>query len=187
MAADGQGQSFLERWVSCPCPTAVVLLLVINCHAKGSRREDHHATYTAFEWSAVDVISIHLADCHGCILVGIHLDKGEAAVGLESRFDNESKVLEKGNHVIGGGIGCQIAHIASSLPVRSLVQNHIVTAHAVSRELMVTKGSRGSQAHSLHRLLLCNGRLPLLVGPVASNSSRAQPLAIHRAQCLFSI
>lgn len=51
----------------------------------------------------------------------------------------------------------------------------------------MTERSRWGHAHRGHCLLLGNGRLALLVSPVAANGTRTKPLSIHRAECSFSI
>ncbi len=101
----------------------------------------------------------------------VHLDKGKAPVGLEARLDNKTKVLEQGNHVVGGGVGSEVTNIASSLPVGGLGEDDVVASDAVRRELVVAEGCGRGQAHSLHRLLLSHRRLALLVCPVAADGS----------------
>ena len=117
----------------------------------------------------------------------IHLDKGKSSVSLEARLDNESEVLEERHHVVGCSIRRQVSHVACGLPIRGLAQHHVVAAHAMSRELVVSERRRWRHAHSLHRLLLSNGWLALLVGPIASDGPGAQPFAVHGAQRLFSL
>lgn len=117
--------------------------------------------------------------------MGVHFDEGESAVSLESRFDDEAKVLEQRNDIVGGGVWGQVANVDSGLPARSLRYNNIVAADAVSRELMVAEGSRGSHAHCLHSLLLSNRWLSLLVRPVAADGTRAQPFSVHGAESLL--
>ena len=116
----------------------------------------------------------------------VHLDEGESAVGLEARFDDETKVLKQGNNIVRGGVLGQVAHVDCGLPARSLRYNDIVATDAVSRELVVAERSRGSHAHGLHGLLLSNRWLPLLVCPVTTDGTRAQPLSVHGAESLLS-
>lgn len=144
-------------------------------------------TYTALEWPTIDVVAVHLADGHSGVLVGVHLDEGKAPVGLEPRLDDKTKVLEQGDHIARSRVRREVADVASRLPVERLSQNDFVTSHAVCRELMVTERGGRSHAHRLHSLLLRNGRLTLLVGPVATDGARTQPLAIHAAQCLLRL
>lgn len=117
----------------------------------------------------------------------VHLDEGETTVSLEARLDNKAKVLEQRNDIIGGGVWGQVADVDGSLPRGSLGQNNVVATNTMRGELVVTKRRGGSQTHSLHGLLLGNRWLTLLVGPVAANSARSEPLAIHGAESLFGI
>lgn len=52
---------------------------------------------------------------------------------------------------------------------------------------MVTEWSGWCHAHRGHGLLLGNGRLALLVGPVAADGSRAKPLSVHGVESTLSI
>lgn len=144
-------------------------------------------TYAALEGTAIDVVPVQLADGHGGVLVGIHFDKGETPVGLETGLDDETKVLEQRNNVGLGRVGSQITNVAGSLPGRRLIDNHVVAVDAMSREVVVAVRGGWGHAHLLHCLLLGNGRLALLVGPVAADGTGPEPLAIHGAQGLFGI
>lgn len=86
--------------------------------------------------------------------MSVHLDKSKATVGLEARLNDEAKVLEERDHVVRGRIWCQISNVDGGLPVRRLRLNNVVTTNTMGGELVVAKGGRGRQAHSLHRLLL---------------------------------
>lgn len=144
-------------------------------------------TYAALQGSAVDVISVQLANGHGRVLVRIHLDEGKTTVGLETSLHDIAKVLEEGNQVVLGGVRGQVAHIARGLPLRGLLDHHVVALDAMRREVVVTKRRGRGHAHGGHGLLLGNGRLSLLVGPVAPNSAGTQPFTIHRAQGLLGL
>lgn len=65
----------------------------------GGRTERKEKTYAALERSAVDVVAIELANGHGGVLVGVHLDKGKATVGLETGLGNVTEVLEQRHKV----------------------------------------------------------------------------------------
>lgn len=119
--------------------------------------------------------------------MSIHLDECKAAVGLETRLDDVAEVLEKGHEVILSGVGSQVADIAGRLPSRGLGDNHVIAVNSVGREVVVSIRSGGSKTHLLHSLLLSDGGLTLLVGPVATNGTRSKPFAIHRAQSLLGI
>ena len=144
-------------------------------------------TYTALQGTTVDEVSVHLANGHGGSLVSLHLNEGKAAIGLEPRLDYVSEVLEQRYYIVGCGVGGEVANIAGRLPRRSLGENHVVARHTVGGELVVTERRRRGHAHSLHSLLLSNRGLALLVGPVASDSTRAEPFAVHGAQRLLGI
>lgn len=117
----------------------------------------------------------------------IHLDESKSTISLESRLNNVSKVLEQGNQIILGGIWGEVADVASGLPSRGLLDNHVVALDTMSREMMVTKWSSRGHAHRRHGLLLGDGWLALLVGPVAADGARSKPFTVHRAQSLLSI
>jgi hypothetical protein len=140
---------------------------------------------TALERPAVDIVAVHLADGHGCVLVGVHLDEGKAAVGLEAGLNHKAKVLEERDNVIGRGVGREVSDVAGRLPVGRLAQHDFITRDAVRRELVVAVRGRRGEAHSLHGLLLGHRGLSLLVGPVASDGPRPQPFTVHGAQSLL--
>ena len=119
--------------------------------------------------------------------MGVHLDESESAVGLEARLNNIAEVLEKGNEIVLGSVRSQVADVAGRLPSGGLGDDHVVTVNTVGREVVVPVRSSGSKTHLLHGLLLGNGRLTLLVGPVATNGPGSKPLSVHGAQSLLSI
>jgi hypothetical protein len=84
-------------------------------------------------------------------------------------------------------VGRQITDVARGLPLGSLRDDHVVALNAVGREVVVSEGGRGSHAHGGHCLLLGDGRLALLVGPVAADGTRSKPLSVHGAECALSI
>lgn len=119
--------------------------------------------------------------------MGVHLHKGKATVSLEASLNHEAEVLEQGNEIILRGVRCQISNIAGGLPLRSLLDNHIKALDTVSGEMVVAKGSGGCHAHGGHGLLLRDGGLALLVGPVATNGTGSKPFAIHGTQGFLGI
>lgn len=119
--------------------------------------------------------------------MGVQLDEGEASVGLEARFDDVAKVLEERHQVILRGVRRQVANIARRLPSRRLVHHHLIAVDTLGREMVVAKRRGRGHADLLQGLLLCHGRLALLVGPVAADRARPEPLAIHGAQRLLGI
>jgi len=146
------------------------------------RKKRSGSTYAALERTAVDIVAVELADGHGSVLMRVHFDKGKPTVGLEARLGYVAKVLEERNQVRLRCVRCQIADVARGLPLWSLCDDHVIALHPMGGKMVVTKWCRWSHAHGGHGLLLGDGGLALLVGPVASNGSRPQPLSIHGAQ-----
>lgn len=137
-------------------------------------------TYAALQWSSIDVVGIQLADSHSGILVRVHLDEGETTVGLKASFQNIAKVLEQRDQIVLSRVRSQVADIASGLPLWRLLDHHVVALDALSREVVMAERGGGSHAHGSHGLLLRDGGLALLVGPVAANRARSKPFAVHR-------
>lgn len=144
-------------------------------------------TYAALQRAAVDIVTVHLADGHGRVLVGVHLNKRESSVSLETRFDHEAEVLEQRHHVVGGCIGRKVSDVDSGLPAGCLSQDDFVTSNAMCWKLVVSVRSGRGHAHCLHSLLLGHRGLSLLVCPIAPDGSRPEPLAVHGAQGLLSL
>ena len=145
-------------------------------------------THAALQRSSVDIVTGKLTDSNGGIFVSIHLDEREPAISRESGLNNVAEVLEERNNVILSRVRSEVADVASSLPSRSLSQDHLIALCTLRGKLMMTaERGRRAHSHSCHGLLLRDGRLALLIGPVAANGARAKPFSIHRAQCLFSI
>lgn len=135
-------------WESCPCPT--------DSMSAFDRQSDFSwvTTYAALQWSAINIITVELANCHSRIFMGIHLDESKAAISLEARLDNIAKVRKQGNQVVLRRVWCQVPHVTGRLPGRSLVDDHIVTVNSVGGEVMVTIGGGRGHSHGLHGLLL---------------------------------
>lgn len=155
-----------------------------------SKRKKHGrtlVTYAALQRTTVDIVAVQLADCRGSVLMRIHLHECKATVSLETSLKNIAEVLEERNQVVLGSIRSEVADIAGSLPLRSLLSHHVVALDAVSREVVVTERSGGSHAHGSHSLLLRDRRLTLLVGPVAADGTRAEPFTVHRSESLVSL
>lgn len=139
-------------------------------------------TYAALERSAVDVVAIELADGHGGVLVGIHLDEGEASIGLEASLGDIAEVLEQRYEVRLSCVRSEVADVARRLPLGSLLYDHVIALHTVGREMVVAERSGRRHTHGGHGLLLGDGRLALLVCPIAANGTRTKPLAVHGAE-----
>lgn len=144
-------------------------------------------TYAALQGATVDIIAVELADSHRRILMAVHLDECKSSIGLHTGFDDVAKVLEEGHDVALRGVRGEIANIACSLPLRGLLDNHVVALNAMSREVVMAKWSGWCHSHCCHCLLLGNGGLPLLISPVAADGARTEPFTIHRAQRLVSV
>ena len=117
--------------------------------------------------------------------MSVHLDKSKATVRLEAGLGDVAKVLEQWNKIVLSGVRSEVADVASGLPLRGLLNDHVVRLSALSRELVVAIRSGWSHTHGGHGLLLSEGWLSLLVGPVASNSARSEPFTVHGAQSFF--
>lgn len=141
----------------------------------------------AFKWPAVDVVSVELADGHGGVFMCVHFDEGEAAVRLETRFGDVAKILEQWDQIVLSGVGCQVADVDGGLPLRGLLHDHLVRLGALGWEGVVAESGGWGHAHRGHGLLLGEGRLALLIGPVAADGTRAQPLAVHGGKRLLGV
>ena len=119
--------------------------------------------------------------------MGVHLDESKATVGLEASLGDIAEVLEQRNEIVLGGVGGEVANVASGLPSGSLLDHHLVRVCALGREAVVAEGSGRGHAHLSHGLLLGVRGLALLVGPVATDGARAKPLAVHVGESLLSI
>lgn len=119
--------------------------------------------------------------------MSVHFDESKSTVGLQAGFQNVTKVLEKGNQVILRRIRCKVAHIACCLPLRGLLDNHVIALDTMSGKMMVTERRGRGHAHGCHSLLLRDRRLALLVGPVAANGAGTKPFSIHGGQSLVRI
>lgn len=144
-------------------------------------------TYAALERTTIYIVAAQLADCHGGILVGVHLDERKATISLEASLNDIAEVLEQGDKVVLGGVRGEVADIASCLPSWGLLDDHVVALNAVGWEVMVAERSGWSHAHCRHSLLLGDRWLTLLVGPVAPDCARSKPFTVHGAQGLLSI
>lgn len=144
-------------------------------------------TYAALEGTTIDVVAVQLANGHGGILMRVHFDKRESTVGLQTGLNHVAEVLEEWDEIGLRGVRGQVTHIARGLPLWGLLDDHVVALDAVGREMVMTEGRGRRHPHGGHGLLLGNGRLTLLVGPVATNSAGAEPLPIHRTQSLVGV
>ena len=119
--------------------------------------------------------------------MGIHFNESKAAIRLEARLGNIAKVLEQRDEIRLRSVGSEIANVACRLPLGRLGHHHVVALDTVGGEVMVPKRSGWRHAHRDHGLLLRDGGLALLVGPVAANGSRAKPLPVHGAEGTIGI
>ena len=150
-------------------------------------RKGERATHAALERTAVDVVAVELADGERGVLVRVHLDEGEAAIGLDPRLDHVAEVLEERHEIVLVRVGRQVPDVTGRLPLRRLLDDHVVALDAVGREMVVTVRRGRGHAHGRQLGLLVHRRLPLLVRPVAPDGARPEPLAVHRAEGLFGI
>jgi hypothetical protein len=119
--------------------------------------------------------------------VGVHFDESKATIRLEASLGDVSEVLEQRNKVVLSGVRGQVADVASGLPRGSLLDNHLVGVSTLGGEAVVAEGSGRGHAHLGHGLLLGVRRLALLVGPVAANGARTEPLAVHVGKSLLGV
>ena len=103
--------------------------------------------HAALKRSTIDVVAAKLTDRHGCILVGIHLNKSKATIRLEASLSDKAKILEERNKIVLSGVGSKITDVASGLPLGSLRNDHLIALHAVCREVVVAEGSGRSHSH----------------------------------------
>lgn len=144
-------------------------------------------TYATLQRPSIHVVPWELADCHCSILMSVHLDKRKSSVCLKPSLDNVTKVLEQWNKVILGCVRCKITDINGCLPLRRLLDNHVIALNAMGREMVMTIGSSRSHSHSSHSGLLRDRGLALLVSPVAADRTRTKPFSIHTAQSLLGV
>ena len=117
----------------------------------------------------------------------VQFDKRKAAVSGEALLGDHAEVLEEWNYIVWCGVGSEIPNVASSLPLGGLRGDSLVTACTVGGELVMTELSCRGKTHGRHGLLLRQGRLALLIGPIATDSARTEPLPIHPGKSLFCI
>jgi hypothetical protein len=158
-------------------------------------------TYTALDGTTVDHVAVQAAlellatvtaqnrtyNSHGSLLMGFHLYKGKAAISLHASFHNLAKVHKQRSNVILGGVRSEVADIAGRLVWRRLGQDSVVGLHATRGKWRMVKWRCWSQPHLRHGLLLGDGRLALLICPVAANGTRTEPFTVHGSNGLVSI
>ncbi len=137
---------------------------------------------TALERTAVNLISAELADGHGGVLVSIHLDEGEAAISLEASLGDVAEVLEERHEIVLRRVRGEIADVDRGLPLWRLTEDHLKGLSTLGWEAVVAVRGGRCHAHLCHSLLLGVGRLSFLVRPVAPDSTRSEPLAVHGAE-----
>ncbi len=144
-------------------------------------------TYAALEGTPIHVVPIKLTDGHGGVLMRVHLDEGEAAIGLEARLDDETEVLEQRHEIVLTGVGREVADVAGRLPLGRLLHHHVVALDTMGGEVVMAVRGGGGHAHGGHLGLLRHRRLSLLIGPVATDGARSQPFAVHGAERFLRI
>src|SRR5947207_8546894 len=97
-----------------------------------------------------------LADSHSGVFMGVHLHEGKSAVRLEPSLNNKTEILEQRNEIILRGVGSEISDVAGCLPLRGLLNDHIIALNTMCREVMMTEGGSRGHSHSGHGLLLGN-------------------------------
>lgn len=88
--------------------------------------------------------------------MGIHLDKRKSTISLESGLNNVSEVLEQRNKVVLGRVRSKVPDVTGRLPLRRLLNDHIIALNTVGWEMVMTERSRWCHTHSSHSLLLGN-------------------------------
>lgn len=119
--------------------------------------------------------------------MGVHLNKRKSPVSLEPSLDDVTKVLEQWNKVVLSSVRREVADVNGCLPLRGLLDNHIVALDTMGREMVVTIWSGRGHSHGSHRSLLRDRGLAFLVGPVATDCTGTKPFTIHAAQSLFGV
>ncbi len=105
-------------------------------------------TYATFQRTTVDIEAAQLTDRHRRILMGIHLDEGEAAIRLKARFDHVTVVLEEWDQVILGSVRREVADITGCLPLRRLLNDHVIALDTMGRKVVVAEWGGGRHPHS---------------------------------------
>ena len=140
----------LASWWTVLAPLQVAMVSI----TRSTGETQGFNTHAAFKRTSIDIVATELTNRHSRVLVAVHFDKSEPSIRLEARLDHEPEVLEEGNKVILSCVRCEVADVASSLPLGSLLHNHIVALDPMGGEVVVTIGCRWSHAHSCHSLLL---------------------------------
>jgi hypothetical protein len=143
--------------------------------------------YATLERAAIDIVPTQLAYRHCGIFVRVHLNESEAAIGLESSFDNISEILKQRNEIRLGRIRSKVADVARRLPLGSLREDHFVTLNSMLGKAVMAIRSRRCHSHGRHSLLLGYRRLAFLVGPVATDCTRSQPFTVHGRERAFGV
>lgn len=105
-------------------------------------------TYAAFQGATIDIVATQLTNRHRSILMVVHLDKGKAAIRLEASFDNVAIVLEEWDQIVLGRVRRKVADVAGTLPLGSLLNNHVIALNTMSRKVMMAKGGSRRHPHS---------------------------------------
>lgn len=91
-------------------------------------------THAALERTAIDLVTAELTDGIGSVLMSIHLDECKTAVRLEASLCDIAKVLEQRHEIVLSCVRSEVTDVASSLPLRSLLDDHLVRLRSLSWE-----------------------------------------------------
>lgn len=86
--------------------------------------------------------------------MGVHFYEREPSISLEAGLDNVTEILEERDEIILSRVRREISDIASRLPGRSLLDNHIIALDSVGWEVVMAERSSWRHAHGRHGLLL---------------------------------
>jgi hypothetical protein len=142
-------------------------------------------TPTTLDWSTVNHLPLKLDDSHSSVFVGVKFYESEAAVCLHPDFGKVTTRLEKWDEIGLGGVRSEVSDVDGAVVRRCLLDYGLVgkrTAGKADRGRNADVGGRtgGSGSYGW-------GALGLLICPVDSNSTRAEPFAIHGSDRLLGI
>ena len=139
----------------------------------------------ALDGPTMDHLSLKLDDGHSGVFVSVQLDECEATISLHAYLRQISDRLEKWDQVRLSAIRDEIANVDGRVIRGRLLYDRLVRERATQE----IHRSWGSSATAHRRTSRSGGgtTLSLLIGPVDTNGSRAEPLAIHCGNGLLSI
>ena len=136
-------------------------------------------------WSTMNHLSLELDDSHRSVLMSVKFDKSEAAVGLHPDLGEIATRLEERDEIGLGSVWSEVSDVDSAVVCGGLLDYRLVGKGATGevdggRNADASGGAVGGDSHG-------RSALGLLVRPIDSNSTRAQPFAIHGSDCLLGI